>query len=332
MNHGLKIVIAGGSGQVGAILARHFYRRGQDVVVLARASQPSLWPITVWDGARLGSWTAALEGADVLINLAGRSVNCRYTAANRRAIMDSRVETTKLLSQAVAQAKHPPQLWMNASTATLYRHSLDRDMDEDTGEFGGNEPDAPSTWRFSIDVATRWEDAFFSAKTARTRKIALRSALILSPDRGGIFAELRRLVRLGFGGKAGNGEQYVSWIHELDFVAAVEYLINHQEIRGPVNLASPHPLPNAEFMAILRQACGAPFGLPAAQWMLEVGAFVLRTETELILKSRRVVPDRLLQSGFQFRFPLWQEAAADLVRRYRPAETPVAAAPADISS
>jgi len=315
MNRGLKIVIAGGTGQVGTLLARHFHGIGHAVVVLGRAPRPTPWPIVIWDGTTLGSWTERLEGADVLINLAGRSVNCRYTAANRLAILDSRVGTTRLLGEAVAKAAHPPRLWINASTATIYRHALERAMDEDTGEFGGEEPDGPASWRFSIDVATNWEDAFFQAKTPRTRKVALRSAVILSPDRGGIFAELRRLVRIGLGGAAGTGKQFVSWIHECDFIGAVEYLMDHQEMRGPVNVASPNPLPNAEFMRVLRQACGVPFGLPATRWMLELGAFVLRTETELILKSRRVVPDRLLQSGFRFRYPEWREAAQELVRR-----------------
>jgi uncharacterized protein (TIGR01777 family) len=323
MSRPLQIVLAGGNGQVGSLLARRFYGQGHRVVVLARTvpsvpSESSVpWQVVHWDGTTLEDWTSHLEHADVVINLAGRSVNCRYTEANRNAIKDSRVQTTRLLGQAIGRATHPPPLWMNASTATIYRHALDRAMDEDTGELGGSEPGAPSAWRFSIDVATSWEETFFSAATPRTRKVALRSAVVMSPDRGGIFGELLRLVRLGLGGTAGSGRQFVSWIHGEDFLRSVEYLIDHQEIRGPVNLASPNPLPNQEFMRALRKAWGMPIGLPASEWMLKIGAVVLRTETELILKSRRVVPDRLLQSGFQFEFPDWPGAAEDLVSRWR---------------
>jgi len=270
-----------------------------------------------WDGTTLGAWASTLEQADVVINLAGRNVNCRYTDANRRSIKESRIQTTRLLGEAIGKMAHPPRLWMNASTATIYRHALDRPMDEDTGELGGKEPDAPSTWRFSVDVATSWEEAFFSTLTPRTRKVALRSAMVMSPDRGGIFAELLRLVRFGLGGTAGSGKQFVSWIHGEDFLRSIEYLIHHEEMRGPVNLASPNPVPNRDFMHALRKAWGMPVGLPAREWMLELGAIFLRTETELILKSRRVVPDRLLQSGFRFQFPEWPAAAEDLVGHWR---------------
>ena len=313
-----RVVIAGGNGQVGQVVARHFHRRGDAVVIVAREeSRSKPWRTVVWDGTNLGAWADQLEDADVLINLAGRNVNCRYNEANRRAIMDSRVVTTKLLGRAVAGLKHPPRIWMNASTATIYRHALDRPMDEKTGEIGGGEPNAPSTWRFSIEVATKWEEAFFSASTPGVRKIALRSAMTMSPDRGGIFDVLLRLVRFGLGGASGSGQQFVSWIHEADFVAAIEYLIAHDELDGAVNVSSPGPLPNREFMRALRQAWGTRIGLPATALMLETGAVFLRTETELILKSRRVIPGRLLESGFQFKFPEWPTAASDLVAQWR---------------
>ena len=317
MSHALKIVLAGGSGQVGSLLARRFHGQNHQVVVLARKPRPAPWQVVSWDGITLGDWTKQLEHADALINLAGRSVNCRYTKANRRSIKDSRIQSTQILGRAISQMAHPPQLWMNASTATIYRHAIDRPMDEDTGELGGHEFNAPSAWRFSIDVATNWEAAFFSATTPRTRKIAMRSAMVMGPNPDGIFAELLRLVRLGLGGAAGSGQQFVSWIHAEDFLQSVAYLIDHQEIRGPVNIAAPNPLPNREFMRALRRAWGTPIGLPSTKWMLELGAAVLRTETELILKSRRVVPDRLLQSGFQFQFPDWPKAAQDLVAAWR---------------
>jgi uncharacterized protein (TIGR01777 family) len=312
-----RIILAGGSGQIGTLLARHFCKRGHEVVVIARSAQSAPWRVVQWDGVTLGDWTGELERADVLINLAGRSVNCRYNAGTRREIMESRVKSTVLLGRALTQLEHPPRLWMNASTATIYRHALDRPMDEDTGEIGGNEPDVPASWRFSIDVATRWEEAFFSAVTPRTQKIALRSAVTLSPDRGGIFAELLWMVRLGAGGTAGSGDQFVSWIHGTDFIRAVEFLIDHEEIDGIVNVAAPEPLPNRDFMRALREAWGTWVGIPAPAPVLALAAVFLRTETELILKSRRVVPGRLLRAGFEFQFPKWPEAARDLVAQWR---------------
>jgi uncharacterized protein (TIGR01777 family) len=208
-------------------------------------------------------------------------------------------------------------LWINASTATIYRHSLDREMDEATGELGGGELGVPDTWRFSIEVASRWEKAFFAANTPRTRKIALRCAMVMSAEQGGTFDFLLRLVRFGLGGTCASGKQFVSWIHEDDFVRALDYLVEHEELEGPVNVASPNPLPNEDFMRVLRRSWGTQVGLPGAKWMLEMGAFFLRTETELILKSRRVVPGLLLTSGFEFQFPEWRRAAADLLQRWR---------------
>jgi uncharacterized protein len=313
----LRIVIPAGNGQVGTVLSRHFHAQGHEVVVLARKPFPAPWRVVSWDGENLGQWTSELENSDVVINVAGRSVNCRYTAANRKTIMDSRTETTRLLGRAIGHLTHPPGLWMNASTATIYRHVYDRPMDERTGEIGGNEPDAPAKWKFSIDVATSWEAVFFDAVTPNTRKVALRSAMILSPDRGGIFDMLLRLVRFGLGGTAGGGNQFISWIHDADFVSALEFLLDHEELEGSINVSSPHPLPNREFMKALRQAWGTPIGLPAANWMLEIGSVFLRTETELVLKSRRVIPGRLLESGFQFQFPDWSAAARNLVARWR---------------
>lgn len=313
----LRIVIPGGTGQVGQVLARHFHAQGHTVTVLARHLRPAPWRVVEWNGRDPGPWVREIDGADVLVNLAGRSVNCRYTAANRQEIMESRVQSTRVVGQAIAQAAHPPALWMNASTATIYRHALDRPMDEVSGELGGHEPGAPDTWNFSIDVATRWEREFFAAKTPNTRKIALRSAMTMSPNPGGIFASLLTLVRLGLGGRAASGRQFVSWIHDADFLNAIELLIDREGLEGCINICAPNPLPYSDFMAALRQACGVPFGLPATKWMLEAGAFLLRTETELILKSRRVLPRRLLDAGFAFQFPDWSCAARELIRRWR---------------
>ena len=316
----MKIVIAGGSGQIGLVLSRALTGDGHDVVVLSRhPTSQGKWRSVGWDAATLGPWTTELDGADAVINLAGRSVNCRYNAGNRRQIKESRVRSAQVVGQAIRAAKRPPRVWLQMSTATIYAHRYDAANDEATGILGGTEDDTPDTWRFSIDVAQSWERAASEMETPDTRKVLLRTAMTMSPDAGGVFDVLLGLVRRGLGGSNGDGRQYVSWIHDHDFVRAIRWLMEH-EIDGPVNLAAPDPLPNAEFMAALRKAWGIGFGLPASRWMLEVGAIFLKTETELILKSRRVVPGRLLASGFRFDFPTWPVAAAELCGRWRVAE------------
>ena len=318
----LRIVLPGGSGQLGQMLARYFQERGHHVTVLTRGPYTAPWQTVHWDGKETGPWVETLEGADVCINLAGRSVNCRYDDENRREIYDSRIGTTSLLNRVIAGLAEPPRVWLNASTATIYRHALDRAMDEATGELGGHElisgrRRAPDTWNFSIRVAKDWEAAFFATPTPRTRKVAMRSAIVFSPVPGNAFATYLNLVRVGFGGTQGNGRQFVSWIHESDFARAVEFLIERDDLEGPVNLAAPNPLPNREFMQALRDAWEMPNGVPLPWPLLEIGALVMRTETELVLKSRCVVPGRLLAAGFLFEFRNWQEAADDLVRQWR---------------
>lgn len=320
----MKVVIPGGSGQVGTILARAFHKRGDEVVVLSRTQTNALpWRVVKWDGETLDEWASEFEDADTVINLAGQSVNCRYTAENRRILIDSRVKSTRVVGQAIAQANNAARVWLQASTATLYAHRYDAPNDEATGIIGGaapngpDAPDAPDAWRFSLDVVKQWERELNAAATPHTRKVLMRSAIVMSPSQGGPFDMLLRLVRFGLGGRFGDGKEYVSWIHDQDFVRAVDWLIYHEELEGPVNLAAPNPLPNSEFMQALRKAWGIPFGLPATEWMLELGAWVLRSETELMLKSRRVIPTRLLHSGFTFQFPTWAEAARDLCAKWR---------------
>ena len=317
----MKVVLPGGSGQVGTLLARALCAEGHDVVVLSRGTPveagAARWRTVAWNAVDRGPWTAELEDADTVVNLAGRSVNCRYTRANRQAMLDSRVLSTRAVGAAIAAARRPPRVWLQMSTATIYAHRLDAPNDETTGLLGGSEPGAPDTWRFGIEVATAWERACDEATTPETRKVKLRAAMVMSPDRGGIFDTLLGLVRRGLGGRAGDGRQYVSWIHGEDFVRAVRWLIDHDGLAGAVNVAAPNPLPFDDFMRALRQARGVRLGLPASRWMLEVGALLMRTETELILKSRRVVPGRLLGSGFEFRHPTWPEAARELCSRAR---------------
>ena len=310
-------MLPGGTGLLGHILARAFARDGHEIVILSRRSASSPWRVVEWDGASLGPWTREIDGADLVINLAGRWVNCRYTPKNREEIMSSRVASTRVLGEAIAAATRPPAVWLQSSTATIYAHRYDAPNDEDTGIVGGLEPNAPSAWRFSTDVATAWERTFDEAVAPETRKVALRTAIVMSPARGSAFDVLLGLVRRGLGGTNGDGRQYVSWIHEDDFVRAVRWIAARQDVSGIVNLASPNPLPNAAFMRAIREAWGTRLGLPSPAWMLEIGAWFMRTETELVLKSRRVVPRRLIETGFAFTWPDWLAAARDLVSRWR---------------
>lgn len=310
----MKIVIPGGTGQVGQILVPFFRSAGHEVVVLGRRSDAG---VVTWDGRTLGPWASQIDGADVLINLAGRSVNCRYGPENRREIMSSRVESTRVLGEAVSAAKSPPKLWLQASTATIYRHRFDAPNDDTTGELGGGEPGAPDTWNFSIDVAKTWEATFNAIEMPSTRKVLMRSAITMSPTRGGAFDVLLGLARRGIGGQDGDGNQFVSWIHDQDFARAVQFLIDREDLSGPINLSSPNPVPNKDFMRALRDAWGTRIGIGAPAWLLEIAAYFMKTETELILKSRRVTPTLLTRAGFTFVHPSWPAAASDLVRRWK---------------
>ncbi|MEU7369264.1 TIGR01777 family oxidoreductase [Streptomyces hygroscopicus] len=311
----MKIVLPGGTSQVGGILNRALTAAGHEVVVLSR--RPTRDSHLQWDGRTLGPWAKTIDGSDVVINLAGRSVSCRYTEENLRAMMDSRVDSARVVGEALAAARRPPRVWLQMSTATIYAHRYDAPHDEATGVIGGSEPDVPRYWDFSVHIAKNWEREQQQARTPRTRKVALRSAMVMSPDRAGVFDYLLWLARLGLGGPVAGGAQYVSWIHDHDFVRAVQFLIDRDDITGPVNLAAPAPLPQRAFMKALRKAWGAPVGMPATKWMAEIGAFVLRSDTELLLKSRRVVPGRLLEAGFAFTHAEWPQAAGELVRRVR---------------
>jgi uncharacterized protein len=312
----MKIVIPGGSGHLGTILAREFHAE-HEVVVLTRGNEIRPWRTVRWDGVTPGEWVSEIDGCDVVINLAGRSVNCRYNSANRDEIMRSRVGSTKAVGHAIANVGRPPHLWLQASTATIYAHRYDASNDEEHGIVGWADADAPDTWRFSIDVAREWERAMDDIRTPRTRRVKMRTAMVMSPERGGAFDLLLRLVRAGLGGRAGDGRQYVSWIHHEDFARAIRFLINKPFIDGVVNLAAPNPLPNIDFMRAIREGWGMHAGLPANRQLVEIGSLLLRTESELVLKSRRVVPARLLRYGFSFRHPEWVDAARGLCDEWR---------------
>ena len=304
-----KIVLAGGTGFLGRSLSTYLTARGYQAVILTRSPKTTngIREI-VWDGRTSGDWADELEGAVAVINLAGRSVNCRYHQRNRRLIMESRVNSTRIIGEVVAKCKMPPPVWLNASTATIYKHTFGPPWNE-SGEIGGTRE---AKDEFSVEVATAWERTLNEAQTPLTRKVAMRTALVLGLDKNSVFPVLRRLTRLGLGGKVGNGGQFVSWIHQTDYCRAVEWLIANENFSGPVNIGAPHPVTNGEMMGAFREVCGVPVGLPTARWMLEVGAFVLRTETELVIKSRRVTPQRLIESGFTFQFPRLRQALKDL--------------------
>ena len=307
-----RIILAGGSGFLGNALARRFLSKQDEVVVLTRTPRERTDGAqeVAWDAKSMGAWADLVDGAHAVINLAGRSVDCRYTEKNRRDIIASRVDSTRVLGEAIARCAAPPRVWLNSSSATIYKHTFDTPMDE-AGATGAT-PEAKD--EFSVEVIRQWERALNEARTPATRKVVLRISLVLGAA-GGVFPVLRRLARLGLGGRMGSGRQYVSWIHLEDFLGAVEWLLAKDDLSGPVNLAAPNPVPNAEMMKMFRQVFAAPFGLPAAEWMLEIGAVFLRTETELILKSRRVVPGQLLASGFRFQLPGMRAALSDLGRQ-----------------
>ena len=286
----MKLVLAGGTGHLGTLFASAHHGAGDEVVVLSRAPHDAPWRIALWDAQTLGPWTTELEDADVVVNFAGRSVNCRYTPANRAAILASRIDSTRIIGAALAAASTPPKVWLQMSTATIYAHRYDAPNDEATGIIGGNERGVPETWRFSIDVATRWEAAADAAAIPNVRTVKLRAAIVMSPGAGGPFDILLRLVRLGLGGSSGDGRQYVSWIHGTDFVRALDFIIANEALSGAVNIASPTPLPNERFMRELREAWGTPIGIPSPAPLLNSARDLSERKRSSVLKSRRVVP------------------------------------------
>lgn len=299
-----KLVIAAGTGFLGGVLITHFKNKTDEIIILTRKPLPNQGNIKYvqWDAKTLGNWQTELNGADVLVNLTGKSVNCRYTIVNKNEILNSRLDSTGVLGKAITHCTHPPKHWLNASTATIYRHSEELQMDENNGEIGSD---------FSMNVAKMWEHIFFSANTPSTYKTALRTSIVLG-NGGGAFPMVKRLAKVGLGGKQGNGRQFISWIHELDFARAVDFIIT-EKLTGPVNVTAPNPIKNTDFMATLRKTIHMPFGLPQQEWLLKIGAKVIGTETELVLKSRNVIPVRLLKSGFEFKYNNAEDAIRNLI-------------------
>jgi uncharacterized protein (TIGR01777 family) len=291
-----KVVIAGGTGFVGKYLAKKFLSEGDEVIIISRQNGHVNW-------SNIQAVIAALENAEILINLAGRSVDCRYNEKNKKEIYDSRIDTTKILGDAILQCKNPPKLWINSSTATIYRHAEDRPMTESTGEIGTG---------FSVNVATNWEKSFFDFALPHTRQIALRMAIVLGKE-GGVVQPIKKLVRFGLGGKQGSGKQVFSWIHIDDLSGIINFLYQKKELQGVFNTSSPNPVNNKTLMQIFRKHMKKFIGLPAPVWLLKMGAVLIKTETELVLKSRWVVPERLSASGYIFKYPTIYEALENIL-------------------
>jgi len=300
-----KIVIAGANGFLGRCLGRWYWDKEYEIVGLSRCGGVAEGATSVyWDGESFGSWRDELEGAEAVVNLAGRSVNCRYGEKNKKVILESREKSTAILGKAIKECKCPPRVWLNSSTATIYRHAEDGPQDEVEGEIGTG---------FSVEVAKAWEKAFFESETPEcVRKVALRSSIVLGNEDGTVFNYLYKLCRLGLGGAMGSGLQKVSWIHIEDFCRAIDWLIEKDEPEKVYNLVAPGVIDNRELMNGFRRIANRGFGLPAAKWMLEIGAFFMRTETELVLKSRWVGGTRLKTEGFKFLWPDFEAALDDL--------------------
>lgn len=289
----MKIIVAGGTGYLGNLLTNHFIKdKKNSIYILSRKHIINKVNITYlkWDGKTAGYWTKFLEGADVVINLVGKSVNCRYTKTNKAKIYNSRIDSTSLLCKVVQELKYPPKLFIQSSSATIYRHSEDKFMTEKLGEIGED---------FSMDVCKKWESTFNAYQFKNTQKIITRTSIVIG-ENGGAFPIIKRLTKFGFGGKQGSGKQFISFITEDDFVNAIQFLIQQNE-SGIYNLCVPNPIRNINFQKKIRDKLHCFFGISTPKALLRLGAFFIGTEPELLLKSRKVYPENLLKKGFKFR-------------------------------
>lgn len=291
----MKIILAGGTGFIGKHLADHFVAKGDEIVIFSRSNKPASGKIKFvqWDGKTLGAWKNEIDGADVVINLAGRSINTRYTEKNKKEVLESRLNATHIIGEAIKQSKQPPKVWVNMSSATIYENSETSPQDEFSGKIGDD---------FSMNVCKAWEKTFYNEVVPDTRKIVARLSIVLGDD-GGALKPFQKLAKFGLGGKMGSGKQMMSWVHIDDVVRAIDFLIQHETFSGIFNITSPNAISNKVFMKTLRKAAHMPIGIPSAEWMIKIGAFIIGTEPELILKSRWSVPKKLLEAGFVFEYP-----------------------------
>jgi len=302
------IIIAGGTGFLGQVLESYFSKKGYVVKILTR--NPKQDNHIYWDAKYRDQWTKELENTEALINLTGKSVDCRYTEKNKKLIYNSRIDSTNILGYAINTCKNPPKVWLNSSTATIYKHSLEKQMTEEHGNIGND---------FSMNIAKAWEKAFYDFTTPKIRKIALRTSIVMGKN-GGALIPLKQLTKFGLGGKQASGKQKVSWIHELDFARAIEFLINNKTLHGNFNLSVPKPIENKTLMKAIRKTLKMPFGISHPIWLLKFGAKLIGTETELVLKSRNVIPKRLLDHGFVFSFTHIEAALNDLIGKQAQSE------------
>ena len=321
----MKIVMAGGTGFLGQLLIKSFIEntdQQHDLVVLSRGGVlPNPVRLVPWNARTLSEWAKEVDGADVVINLTGQSVKCLYTDKKLEILRESRVRSTQVIGQAIRQANKPPALWIQMGTAAIYAHSFDNPHDEATGKIG-EAPEIPLVWKKISQLAQDWEQAFYSAQTETTRKVLVRSGVVMGLKKGGAFDIFLNLCRFGLGGPVAGGRQMFSWIHEADFVKAMRFLIDKNTIKGPVNMCSPHPLPQAELMKILRDTVNMKWGLPATKWMIQLSAYLTGIDSELSLKSRYVIPKVLMDSGFVFDFPQWKTASQELYSRWKNTTSP----------
>ena len=301
-----KLIIAGGTGFLGKVLINYFKEKVERVIILTRSQKANYENVSflVWDGKTKGDWTTVFEGADILINMTGKSVDCRYTDKNKALILSSRIDSTRVLGEVVKQCSNPPKIWFNSSTATIYRHSLDKQMDETSGELGDG---------FSVGIAKAWEQEFFSHQLEQTRQVALRTSIVFGKN-GGAFVPIKNLAKIGVGGKQGPGNQKVSFIHELDFARSIDFIINQETISGPVNIVSPTPTTNEVLMKVIREKLNVLIGIPMPTVLLELGAKLINTETELLLKSRNVLPGILNKHGFTFKYGSLEKTVNNLLK------------------
>lgn len=297
-----KILIAGGSGFLGKELFHYFKKTGNEIKILTR--NPSQTHDILWDAKSLGDWTKWIDWADILINLTGKSVDCRYNQRNKDLIFASRMDSTKVLGEAVQFSQSPPETWINASTATIYIHSENEPMTEKNGKIGDD---------FSMSIAKNWEKVFFSKDHPQTRQIAIRTSIVMGKN-GGAFPMIKKLTKFRMGGKQGNGKQMISWIHILDFCRAIEFLIANKEISGAINITAPNPVQNQIFMKSFKDLMGIKLGISQPEWMLNLGALLIGTETELLLKSRFVIPEKLMQAGFTWEYESHESCLDNLLK------------------
>jgi uncharacterized protein (TIGR01777 family) len=301
-----KIIIAGGSGFLGKSIINFFDENEYEFVILSRqdfAIHKKNCSVKIWDGKNIGDWQHEFENAKAIINLSGKTINCRYTEPNKKQILTSRIDATNAIGNAILQCKNPPKVWLNASAATLYKYTETKNQDENSTDFNDD---------FSTHVCLAWEKTLNSFETKNTRKIALRISIVLGKD-DGVFTRLKTLTQFGLGGKQGNGKQYVSWIHIEDFCRAIEFFITNNNSNGAYNLSTINPITNDTLMKTFRKKMNIPFGIPSPDFILKLGAFVIGTEPELVLKSRRVVPKKILDEGFIFLHPTIDSAIENLI-------------------